>query len=203
MKPLHKTTIVIWSDPESISAHAMEVDDLAREAMEGLAYCTRQDTDLIDDPLSDPEFAGGDSFFGDDDEDDYLNYTVHDAPDAPVQDDEPVLRNAIIEVNERACVDCGHGPGEHAATGEAPCEIPGCPCVTLHYLCDCTPKAWPRRDFCSECGRAVKLVHDLTDPVYVHTIPLLPDEPERCNHGDDTLVASTLLRDLEALIGQP
>jgi hypothetical protein len=62
---LQKTTIVIWSDPEAVSAHAMEVDTLAAEAMDGAAYCSVQRTETIDDPASDPDWDGTE-FFTDD-----------------------------------------------------------------------------------------------------------------------------------------
>jgi len=35
-----------------------------------------------------------------------------------------------------SCVDCDHGPEEHAASAEAPCEVPGCMCMMLHYNCE-------------------------------------------------------------------
>lgn len=55
-KPLDKTTIVIWSRPVDMPAHAMEVDALTHEAMEGLAYCSVQRTERIEDPTQDPDW---------------------------------------------------------------------------------------------------------------------------------------------------
>ena len=56
---LYKTTIVIWSDtpPEDI-----EIDELAREAMVGGAYCSKQIFVKVDDPKSDPDWDGTEFF---------------------------------------------------------------------------------------------------------------------------------------------
>lgn len=63
---LFKTTIVIWSeyDPNS---NEMEIDDLAREAMQGDAYCSSQKTECVD-PRTDYDWDGTD-FFGPENED--------------------------------------------------------------------------------------------------------------------------------------
>lgn len=57
---------------------------------------------------------------------------------------------------------------------------------------------WPSMDTCSECGRAVKLIFDIEDPLYTHVEPPMPDEPERCDPDDENLIATTRLRDQRA-----
>jgi hypothetical protein len=59
MKPLYKTTIVIWSefDPKLI-----ELDDLAREAMRGEAYCSKSDSNYLKDPGADPDWDNTEFF---------------------------------------------------------------------------------------------------------------------------------------------
>jgi hypothetical protein len=58
---LYKTTIVIWSeyDPRKI-----ELDELARDATHGNAYCSSWVSDPIDNPSADPDWDNND-FFGD------------------------------------------------------------------------------------------------------------------------------------------
>jgi len=58
-KPLYKTTIVIWSgfDPADV-----EIDDLAREAIEGDAYCSSCRRELVDDPEADDAWDGTEFF---------------------------------------------------------------------------------------------------------------------------------------------
>jgi hypothetical protein len=60
--PLYKTTITIWSefDPSQV-----ELEDLAREAMRGAAYCSRQNVSHIENPSADPDWDGTE-FFEDD-----------------------------------------------------------------------------------------------------------------------------------------
>lgn len=60
-KKLFKTTIVIWSDydPSGIG-----LDDLAREAISGDAYCSKQAKELIRDPQKDPDWDGTEFFDG-------------------------------------------------------------------------------------------------------------------------------------------
>lgn len=61
MKPLYKTTAVIWSefDPQSL-----ELYELGREATDGEAYCSRMVAVLVNDPSTDPDWDGNNSFFG-------------------------------------------------------------------------------------------------------------------------------------------
>lgn len=59
MRPLYKTTIVIWTDWDPSD---FEVDDLANQAVDGPAYCSKQETTKIEDPDSDPEFVCGKFF---------------------------------------------------------------------------------------------------------------------------------------------
>lgn len=60
MNPLHKTTIVIWTeyDPSNV-----ELEDLAREATSGEGYCSKQNTERIEDPAADKDWDGTE-FFG-------------------------------------------------------------------------------------------------------------------------------------------
>ena len=58
---MYKTTIVIWTDYDPAS---MELDDLAREAMRGDAYCSQQHVDEITDKSQFPDT----DFFGREDD---------------------------------------------------------------------------------------------------------------------------------------
>jgi len=59
MKPLYKTTIVIWSkfDPSHVG-----MENLAYEASEGQAYCSLRDTLVVDDPKADKDWDGTEFF---------------------------------------------------------------------------------------------------------------------------------------------
>jgi hypothetical protein len=61
MKPLYKTTIIIWSPFDGEEA---ELTDLAFQATEGNSYCSSQKSILVDDPRDDPDWDGT-SFFDD------------------------------------------------------------------------------------------------------------------------------------------
>lgn len=61
MKPLYKTTLVIWTEYDPIE-QGLELDDLAREANEGDAYCSSWKTTLVKDPASDPLWDGTEFF---------------------------------------------------------------------------------------------------------------------------------------------
>ena len=50
MKPLYKTTIVIWSEYDGSE---VELEDLARAATEGDAYCSDYYTEYVKDPTKD------------------------------------------------------------------------------------------------------------------------------------------------------
>ena len=60
---LFKTTIVIWSE---YPTNEYSIDDLAREAISGDAYCSLQHCEGVSDPAKFPHTE----FFGDDEEDD-------------------------------------------------------------------------------------------------------------------------------------
>ena len=62
---LYKTTIAIWTDYDPAG---YEIDNLAREAMVGDAYCSLQECVKVDDPESDPHPPNME-FFGDPSED--------------------------------------------------------------------------------------------------------------------------------------
>jgi hypothetical protein len=66
MRALLKTTIVIWSE---IDSEGMNIADLAQDAIGGESYCSKEDTKVINDPESDPDWDDTE-FFGNDDDDD-------------------------------------------------------------------------------------------------------------------------------------
>ena len=51
MDGLWKTTIVIWSD---FDPDRFELEDIAREATEGAAFCASMKHELVADPSTDP-----------------------------------------------------------------------------------------------------------------------------------------------------
>lgn len=65
MKPLYKTVIVIWTE---FDPRGWEIDSLARESVDGEAYCSQQLIENIENPEKDPDWDGTE-FFGEDDED--------------------------------------------------------------------------------------------------------------------------------------
>lgn len=62
---LYKSTIVIWSDYDP-SARAMELEEIARQAVSGDAYCSKMDCEIVSDPQNDSDWDGNE-FFGEDD----------------------------------------------------------------------------------------------------------------------------------------
>lgn len=66
MKPLYKTTIVIWSDYDP-EASNVDIDVLAREAVSGDAYSSSAHSTLVEKPDEDPDWDGNE-FFHDPDE---------------------------------------------------------------------------------------------------------------------------------------
>lgn len=54
-----KTEIVIWTDYDPTEA---ELDELAREATCGDAYCSKQHVTEVADPETDPDFQCGEFF---------------------------------------------------------------------------------------------------------------------------------------------
>lgn len=58
---LHKTTIVIWS---RYPGDKLELVDLAQQATDGDAYCSKQESVFCDDPFGDPD-APAQEFFVD------------------------------------------------------------------------------------------------------------------------------------------
>lgn len=57
--PMFKTTIVIWSDGDPAG---VEIDRLARDAIDGDSYCSKRELVIVDDPQSDPDWDGTDFF---------------------------------------------------------------------------------------------------------------------------------------------
>jgi hypothetical protein len=64
MRPLYKTTIVVWSEynPEST-----ELEDLVRDAVRGDAYCSHQAAQLVQDPEKDEHWDRNTFFFSEED----------------------------------------------------------------------------------------------------------------------------------------
>jgi hypothetical protein len=62
-RPLFKSTIVIWSDTDP---YGSEISALARDAENGDSYCSRNHSELVRDPTSDPDWDGTDFFNGED-----------------------------------------------------------------------------------------------------------------------------------------
>lgn len=52
-KNLYKTTIVIWSDEDPTE---LDLELLARDAVSGASYCSKQKTELIEKPEKDPDW---------------------------------------------------------------------------------------------------------------------------------------------------
>ncbi len=59
MRPLWKTTIVIWSE---YYAGDVELEDLAHSASSQDAYCSKQSSVRVEDPTTDPEWDGTEFF---------------------------------------------------------------------------------------------------------------------------------------------
>ena len=59
---LYKTTIVIWSEHNPQSGMT-ELEDIAREATSGNAYCSKELTELVNDPSLDSDWDNNE-FFG-------------------------------------------------------------------------------------------------------------------------------------------
>lgn len=59
-KTLYKSTIVIWSEGDP---NLMELDDLAREAVSGSAYCSKHHIHVVKEPTTDKDWDGTE-FFG-------------------------------------------------------------------------------------------------------------------------------------------
>lgn len=56
---LFKTTIVIWSEFDGSS---VEIENLAREAMNGEAYCSKSESVKVENPEQDPDWDGTEFF---------------------------------------------------------------------------------------------------------------------------------------------
>ena len=59
MRPLFKTTITIWSE---YPGDQVELTALFREAEEGDAYCSQQESIRVSDPALDPAWDGTEFF---------------------------------------------------------------------------------------------------------------------------------------------
>lgn len=63
MRPLYKSTIVIWSEYNPSNT---ELDALARDAVVGDSYCSKSRFERVENPETDPDWDGTE-FFGPDD----------------------------------------------------------------------------------------------------------------------------------------
>lgn len=54
MKPLYKTTVVLWSEEDP--SETCELTDLARQATQGYHYCSHQKTERVEKPEEDPHW---------------------------------------------------------------------------------------------------------------------------------------------------
>ncbi len=61
MRPLWKTTIVIWSEYNP-TATPIELSDLALDAEQGESYCARYRSENIAQPEKDPDWDGTEFF---------------------------------------------------------------------------------------------------------------------------------------------
>lgn len=61
MKPLYKTTVVIWTEYDP---HQSELEDLARDATSGESYCSKAVTEVVNDPATDSDWDGTEFFDG-------------------------------------------------------------------------------------------------------------------------------------------
>lgn len=99
-KPLHKTTIVIWTD---YNADETEISDLAREAEVGDAYCSKRASTAVADPAKDPDWDDTEFFDSDTNSDADVEADAQhgdELPDDPIkkQKTEPVfLTSGICE----------------------------------------------------------------------------------------------------------
>jgi hypothetical protein len=59
MKPLYKTTIIVWSDDNT---EDMDIDHICQEAVDGAFYCSKQVCEKVEDPEEDPEYDCGEFF---------------------------------------------------------------------------------------------------------------------------------------------
>ena len=56
---LYKTTIVVWTEYDP---SLKDLDSLGQDAMDGSAYCSKQETVLVADPIHDSDFDGTEFF---------------------------------------------------------------------------------------------------------------------------------------------
>lgn len=62
-RPLHKTTIVIWSESDTSNA---SIEVLAQMATSGDMYCSKSESEEVEDPACDPDWDGTEFFQAED-----------------------------------------------------------------------------------------------------------------------------------------
>jgi hypothetical protein len=65
-KRLYKTKLIIWTE---YNPGLVELEDLARDATVGDAYCSQRLFDIVDEPDFDPDWDDTGFFDGDEDDD--------------------------------------------------------------------------------------------------------------------------------------
>ena len=65
-KPLFKTTVIIWTEDDPTNRY--ELKELANEAEQGEAYCSRMTAEKITEPEKDPDWDGTEFFIDPDEE---------------------------------------------------------------------------------------------------------------------------------------
>lgn len=58
-KKLFKTTIVVWSEYDTSTT---DLEDIAREAVRGEAYCSKQSCEQVKNPTKDKDWDGTEFF---------------------------------------------------------------------------------------------------------------------------------------------
>lgn len=83
MRTLVKHTITIWTE---VDLEAAEIHVIAKNAVNGDAYCSDHTTVRVADPPSDPDWDGTEFFGGEDDE--YEDEDEHDGNDEDEDNEE-------------------------------------------------------------------------------------------------------------------
>lgn len=94
MRQLVKHTIIIWSELELENE---EVHVVAAEATNGEAYCSKHETDIVENPENDPDWDGTEFFGVDEDEDECCQRCdkYYAADEVVILDEGPVCRHCV------------------------------------------------------------------------------------------------------------
>lgn len=97
MRQLVKHTIVIWSELELKNE---EVQVIAAEAVNGEAYCSKHETEIVENPENDRDWDGTEFFGVDDHDDDECCQRCDEysaADEVVILDEGPVCRHCVCE----------------------------------------------------------------------------------------------------------